>query len=274
MSRQLPERGLAIVTGAAGGLGHAFAKKLAQRGHRLLLVDRRQDALDQVCESIRADYGVAVESYVADLCNRDAITQLAEKLSQLSNVDLLVNNAGFGALKHFVDTDSSLVAGMIDVHVLAPMMFSHAVLPGMIARNSGAIINVSSVSAWFHSAGNAHYGSTKICLAVFSATLKEELRGTNVRVQALCPGFVRTQFHSAESMQEFQKFAPPASMWAAADAVVEFSLRRLSCKQVIAIPGLGYRVIGRLAQMPLLQPLMRRIARVPRPGGIGLQPMS
>jgi uncharacterized protein len=264
MSSKLSKRGLVIITGAAGGLGQAFARKLAARGHSLWLVDRRQAELEQVCQSIRQEYSVAAEPYAADFCRRAEVEQLAQRIKQLPDVELLVNNAGFGSLNHFVDTDPSLFVGMLDVHVAAPMLLTHAVLPGMLQRNSGAIINVSSVSAWFHSAGNAHYGSTKICLAVFTATLNEELRGTNVRVQALCPGFVRTQFHQAESMKDFQRFSPAANMWAAADEVVECSLRRLSRKQVIVIPGFGYRIIGRLAQMPVLQPLMRRITRVPR----------
>lgn len=258
------ELGLAIITGAAGGLGLAFAKKLAKLGHPLLLVDRRPDALQQVCDSISAEYGVVCKSHVANLCNRDEIGQLAHTIGQLPHVDMLVNNAGFGTLKHFVDTEASVVAGMVDLHVVAPMMFTHAVLPGMIERDKGAIINVSSVSAWFHSAGNTHYGSTKICLAVFTATLHEELCGTNVRVQALCPGFVRTQFHEADGMKDFHKLAVPVRMWAMAEDVVDFSLSRLARRQPIAIPGLGYRVIGRLAQMPLFRPLFRRITRVPR----------
>ncbi len=257
-------RGLAVVTGAAGGLGFSFAKKLAEAGHPLLLVDRREKPLIEACEGLSATYGVQVDPYVADFCERQQVEQLATDLSGRSEIDYLVNNAGFGTLNHFIDTDPRLIAGMVDVHVVAPMMLTHAVLPRMLARNSGAIINVSSISAWFHSAGNTHYGSTKICLAVFTAALREELRDTKIRVQALCPGFVRTQFHDAECMKRFHSLLPSASMWACADDVAAFSLRRLSSRQVIAIPGICYRIIGRLAQMPLLQPLMQRVTRVPR----------
>ena len=258
------QRGLAVVTGAAGGLGSSFANKLAKRGYRLLLVDRRPAKLEQVCESVTAQHGVSAEPYSADLCQREEVERLAKRLQEMEDVELLVNNAGFGTVNHFVDTDPSLRIGMVDVHVVAPMVLTHAVLPGMLDRNSGAIINVSSVSAWFQSAGNAHYGSTKICLAAFTMALHQELRGTNIRVQALCPGFVRTEFHQAESMKGFERCSAGANMWAVADEVVECSLSRLSGKQVIVIPGFGYRIVGRLAQMPLLQPLMQRIARVPR----------
>ena len=257
-------RGLAIVTGAAGGLGSAFARKLATLGYRLLLVDRRQEPLERLCESLVDNCRVSAEPFVADFSRREDTDQLTKLVSQISDLDLLVNNAGFGTLDYFVDTDPELLRSMIDVHVMAPMMLTRAVLPRMLERNSGGIINVSSVSAWFQSAGNAHYGSTKICLAAFTMSLSEELRGTQVRVQALCPGFVRTQFHNTECMKGFSRVAPSARMWATAEKVVDCSLHRLSRGQVVVIPGYGYRVIGRLAQMPLLQPIMRRIARISR----------
>lgn len=257
-------KGLAIITGAAGGLGTAFAKQLARRGYRLLLVDRRAEPLENLCAEVAASYGVSAEPYVADFGQRDEVKQLARRIGQLPDLDLLVNNAGFGNIHHLVDTDPEVLAQMVDVHVVAPMLLTRAALPAMLERDTGSIINVSSLSAWFHSAGNAHYGSTKICLAAFTMTLHEELRGTNVRVQALCPGFVRTQFHDAESMKEFKRFSPAASMWASADDVAEYSLRRLACKQPVAIPGFGYRVIGRLAQMPMLRFIMCRITRLPR----------
>ncbi len=240
-------KGLAVVTGAAGGLGTSFAKKLAARGYRLLLVDRRIAPLEELCESIRSEFNVSAEPFAADFAVRDEVKKLAKLLAQSNDLELLINNAGFGNINHFVDTDPEVIASMVDVHVIAPMMLTRAVLPGMMERNSGGIINVSSLSAWFHSAGNTHYGATKICLAAFTVSLHEELRGTNVRVQALCPGFVRTQFHDAESMKEFKRFSPAAPLWACADDVAEFSLRRLSSKQPVAIPGFGYRVIGRLA---------------------------
>jgi uncharacterized protein len=268
------ERGLAVVTGAAGGLGSTFATKLAERGYRLLLIDRRQAQLDEVCQSIADKHTVAVDSCAVDLCQREEVVQLARRLEQREEVELLVNNAGFGTLDYFVDTDAALVAQMIDVHVAAPTILSRAVLPGMIQRNRGNIINMSSVSAFFQSAGNVHYGSTKNYLAMFSLALQQELRGTNVRVQALCPGFVRTDFHAAEGMKGFTLRRSPAHMWMTAEYVVNCALSRLSSRQVIVIPGLGYRLVGRFAQMPLLQPLMRWLTRVPRLPPTPAQPVA
>jgi uncharacterized protein len=258
------EGGLAVVTGGAGGLGSTFANRLAERGYRLLLVDRRRKQLEQVCESIAARYGTSVDTWTADLTQREDVQKLAKALAQIPDVELLVNNAGFGTIEYFVDTAPNYVADMADVHIVAPMILTRAVLPGMMERNRGGIINLSSMAAWFQSAGNAEYGATKCCLAVFSQSLHQELRGTGVRVQALCPGFIRTEFHNAESMNGFHlRCAPAGHLWMTAEEVVDCSLRRFG-KQVIVIPGFWYRILGRLAQMPVLQPLMRRLAAVPR----------
>jgi uncharacterized protein len=257
--------GLAVVTGAAGGLGSSFANKLAERGHPLLLVDRRQAELEQVCQSIAARHGVRAEPYAVDFCKREEVERLAARLAQTPDIELLVNNAGFGSIDYFVDTDARYLAGMVDVHVAAPTILTRAVLPGMMERDRGALINVSSVAAWFQSAGNVQYAATKCYLAVLSMALAQELRGTNVCVQALCPGYVRTEFHDCESMKSFnQRCAPAASLWMAPDDVVNFSLRRLSRKHVIVIPGLRYSILGRFAQMPVLQPLFQWLARRPR----------
>jgi short-subunit dehydrogenase len=257
------QAGLAVVTGAAGGLGKSFAKKLAERGYRLLLVDRRPEQLEQVCDSL-VQHGASAEPYAVDLTQRDDVERLAKQLEQL-DVELLVNNAGFGTVDYFVDTDANYLVGMVDVHVVTPTILTRAVLPGMMDRNSGNIINVSSLASWFYSAGNAQYGATKNFLTVLSQSLQQELRGTNVRVQVLCPGFVRTEFHEAESMRAYKSRPTPAAIWwMSADEVVERSLRRLGGKQVIVIPGVRFRILGRLAQMPLFQPLVQRLTGAPR----------
>jgi short-subunit dehydrogenase len=174
-------------------------------------------------------------------------------------VELLVNNAGFGTTDYFVDVDVGQHLDMIHVHVLTPVLLTHAVLPAMIERDRGAIINVSSLAAWSHSAGNVQYASTKTYLAVFSETLGQELRGTNVRIQALCPGFVRTEFHAAAAMKDFDLRRVPARFWMSTEDVVECSLRMLGGNRVIVFPGLKYRILGRLMQMPLFQPFVRRL---------------
>ena len=139
------ESGLAVVTGAAGGLGSSFASQLAQRGYRLILVDRRQEQLAQLCESISARHGAVAEAWAVDFCQRDEVQRLAKRLEQAADLQLLVNNAGFGTFDYFVDTDIRYLVDMVDVHVVAPVILTRAVLPGMIERKGGAIINVSSL---------------------------------------------------------------------------------------------------------------------------------
>lgn len=259
------QRGLAVITGAAGGLGSAFANHLAERGYRLLLVDRRQASLEQVCEAVAARHGASAEPCAVDLGNRDEVERLGERLAQTPDIEMLVNNAGFGTVGYFADTDARHLADMAQVHVVAPTVLTRAVLPGMMERNRGNLINVSSLAAWFQTTGNVQYGATKCYLATFSLALREELRGTNVRVQALCPGFVRTEFHDAESMRGFHlRNSPAEHLWMSADEVVACSLRSLSGKQVLVVPGLRYRLLGRMAQMPILQPLVQWLGRQPR----------
>jgi len=256
---------LAVVTGAAGGLGRSFANQLAARGSRLLLVDQRKQALEQICAEISAQYGVAAEPYAADLCRREELERLAERLRQEGNLELLVNNAGFGAANYFVDTELERLVDMVDLHVAAPVFLVRAVLPGMVERNRGAIINVSSVAAWLQNTGNVLYGATKNFLAVFSAALQQELYGTNVRVQALCPGFVRTEFHSQQGMAAFKtRRPPPELLWMSADAVVDCSLRNLAGKKVNVVPGLANQVLARMTQMPIVQPFAQWLFRYPR----------
>lgn len=258
-------RGLAVVTGAAGGLGLAFANQLASQGYRLLLVDRRQQPLEQACESIIARHGTSAESYAIDLARRDDVEVLAGRLKQTPDIELLVNNAGFGSFDYFADADAKFLVAMVDVHVVAPVIFARAVLPGMVERKRGAIINVSSLAAFLQSAGNVQYGATKCFLAFFSLALGEELRGSNVRVQALCPGYIRTDFHEAAGVKGLARWRAPAPhQWMSADDVVSCSLRRLSGRDVIVIPGLGNSILGRLAQMPVLRPLVQWLTRMPR----------
>jgi short-subunit dehydrogenase len=256
--------GLAVVTGAAGGLGSSFANKLAARGKRLLLVDRRQEPLEELCESIRSRHGVSAEPWVADLCQREEVEELASRLEQTADAEVLINNAGFGSIEYFVDAEAKSLLDMVDVHVAAPVRLTRAVLPRMMERNRGAIVNLSSVSGFLQCTGNVGYGSTKSFLTFFSMTLAQELRGTNIRVQALCPGFVRTAFHDSTGMKGFTTKTIATKLWMTADEVVECSLRRLNGKQVIVVPGLGYSIFARFARMPMIQPFMRWFTHVPR----------
>ncbi len=252
---------MAVITGAAGGLGACFARKLAELGYDLTLIDRRDDEVIRLCDELRSINNTNAEPVVADLCDIKAVGVLAQRLAELPYIDLLVNNAGFGFSQDFVDVGIQRHIDMISVHVQTPVLLTHAVLPRMIERNRGAIINVSSLGAWTPSSGSVQYCATKAYLVYFSEALQDELRDTKVRIQALCPGFIRTGFHDGESMSQLDLGKIPKWLWVTTDAVVECSLQNLSRDRVIVVPGLLPRLLGRCMRMPLLQPLVRVLTR-------------
>ena len=243
----------AVVTGAAGGLGACFARKLAERGYGLLLVDCREEQLAQLAAELAMKHGVAARAWPADLTDAQAVKSLAAELAETPALELLVNNAGFGLAKYFVDADVERHVDMIRVHVLAAVRLTHAVLPGMLKRNRGAIVNMASLCAWTPCAGVVSYSSTKAYLVAFSEGLQDELRDTGIRIQALCPAFVHTGFHTADGW-----------LWMMPDDVVECSLRSLRRKQVIVAPGWRTGLLCRLMRMPILQPIVRALVRQER----------
>ncbi len=263
--RIMGESQTAVVTGAAGGLGASFARKLASQGYGLILLDRREDALKSLCDELVARHGIAVEPIAVDLISDEAVAAIATRLSAMPNLELLVNNAGFGVARFFVDADVEQHLDMVRVHVLAAVRLTHAVLPGMLDRNRGAIINVSSLNAWTPCAGVVSYSATKAYLTVFSQALHDELRGTGVRIQALCPGFIRTDFHDTPEMKGgFNTKQIPGFMWTTPERVVESSLKALPRGRAIVIPGWFNRLTGRLMQMPIAQPIVRALVRQDR----------
>lgn len=227
----------ALVTGASSGIGAAFARALARSGHRVILVARRRERLEQVRDQLVTNLAAAVEVCVADLADSADVERVAGLIAGLPNLDLLVNNAGFGTMGRYVDADVHPQLDMIRVHVLATVRLTRAAVPGMIERNRGGIINVSSLAAWLACAGSIQYAATKMYLNTFSEGLQEELRDTKVRVQALCPGFTYTEFHDTEPMAGFDRSQVPASLWMSADDVVDHSLKMLRRRRVIVIPG-------------------------------------
>lgn len=243
-------RPLAVVTGPTAGIGHAFAERLAARGHDLLLVARDAARLEAVGAALAARHGVHVETWPGDLADDATAARLAEALAARPRVDVLVNNAGFGTLGRFTTADAARQADMVTLHCLAPLRLARAVLPGMTARGAGAIVNVASVAAFMTAPGNATYSGTKAFLQLWSEGLAGELWGTGVRVQALCPGFTRTEFHAR------MRFAPEQVagwLWMTPAEVVDASLRALDRGgPVTVVPGWLYRlVIAAVRHLPL-----------------------
>lgn len=251
----------AVVTGASSGIGAAFARKLAQQRFDLLLVARRADRLRQLSDELVASHHVRVDVCVADLADGAAVERVAELVAALSDLELLINSAGFGTMGPFATSALRSQMDMLRVHILAPARLTHAALPAMIRRRRGGIVNVSSLGAWLPCAGNVQYAATKSYLNTFSEALQDELRGTGVRIQALCPGFTYTEFHDLEPMRGFDRAQVAKRLWMSADDVVEYSLRALQRNRVIAIPGWHNRLLARLLRTAWLQPLIRKVAR-------------
>ncbi len=251
-------RGLAVVTGATAGIGREFAEQLAGRGYALLLVARDRDRLTEAAATLTSAHGVMAEAFPADLTRDDDVTALAERIAASPDLALLVNNAGFGTRGRLAEVDPGKQVAMVRLHTLAPMRLTQAALPVMLRNHAGAVINVSSVASFVYSAGNANYCATKAYLTTFSESLAAELAGTGVQVQALCPGFTRTEFH--RRMAEPDRL--PRFAWLSSQVVVEHSLRCLDRGgPTVCVPGLRFRIavgIIRLTPRRLIGWITRR----------------
>lgn len=236
----------ALITGASSGLGEEYARQLAARDYGLVLVARREDRLRAIQDELSRKYHVQVEILVADLARPEEVEGVADRIGRLPNLNLLVNNAGFGTMGRFAEIDVQRQLDMVQVHVATTLRLTRAALPGLIQRGRGAIINVSSLASFLIAPGSATYGATKAFLNSFSESLQAELEGTGVRVQSLCPGFTHTGFHSTAELEQFDPAQIPQAMWMSGEAVVSESLRQLKSGRVIAIPGAKNRWMARI----------------------------
>ena len=235
------ERPVALVTGASAGIGRVFAQRLAASGHDLLLVARDGVRLQRTADDLSLQYGINAEALPADLARDDGMRSVATRISQMERLDILVNNAGFGTRGKLVTRPVAEQATMLELHVMAPMLLTRAALPAMLARKRGTIINVASVASFIHSAGNVNYCATKAYLRVFTEGLATELTGTGVHVQALCPGFTRTEFHERAAIN---MDSTPSFLWLDATRVVDDSLAQAARGgPTVCIPGARYKLI-------------------------------
>ncbi len=230
--------GTALVTGPTAGIGRAFAEALASRGHDLVLVARDVRRLEELADHLRTKHGVQVEVLEADLADRDAIALVEARLSDRTRpVSILVNNAGFGHKQPFTENSVEDEQQMLDVLVTAVMRLSHAAIGGMLERGEGAIVNVSSVAAFLP---RGTYSAAKRYVVSFTEWLDITYRHRGVRAMAVCPGFVRTEFH--ERMGVSRGSAPPW-MWLDADRLVRDALHDLDRGRTISVPSKRYKAI-------------------------------
>ena len=226
----------ALVTGASSGIGEAFVRKLAARGTNVVLVARRADRLEELAEEVRKEHDVVAEVLPADLSDELGLSEVEERLRLVDRpVDLLVNNAGFGTRGKFHELDVDTEEQEIRLNVLALVRLSRAALPVMVGRKKGGVVNVSSMGSFQPVPMMATYAATKAFVTSFTESVAEEVRGTGVRVVALCPGFTRTEFGDHVGADAA---GVPDFMWMDVDPVVDSALSALDRGTVVAIPGL------------------------------------
>lgn len=223
-------RGWALVTGASSGIGEAFARALDARGYSLLLVARRRERLEALAATLRQ-----AEVMAADLGDEAAVARVAERALALGDVDLLVNNAGFGTNGAFLALDAARERDMVKLNALAPLVLAQRLVPAMVARGRGGVVNVASIGAFQPVPFMATYGASKAFLLSWSEALAEELRGSGVRVTCVCPGPTATEFFDVAAMSPAMRRMPHTMR---ADEVVARTLDALDDGRAVLVPGL------------------------------------
>lgn len=226
----------ALVTGATSGIGESFTRLLASKSYNIVLVARDLPRLQERAQGLEETYGVKTQIIQADLSTDDGCLKV-EKFIADNQIDVLINNAGFGTNKAFTMSSLEIEQQLLDVLVRTPMRLMHVALPSMKQRNNGVIINVSSVAGYI--AGGS-YSASKSYLTVLSESLNTELAGTNVKVSALCPGFTRTEFHQRGRMS---MKGLPNFMWLNSDRLVEQSWNDAIKGEAVSVPGWQYKLL-------------------------------
>ena len=226
----------ALVTGATAGIGESFTRLLASKGYNIALVARDEVRLHERAAGLREKYGIQTFVLPADLATKSGVKSV-EKYIQSYEIEVLINNAGFGINKAFTASNLGDEQDLLNVLVRTPMRLMHVILPGMKERKSGTIINVSSVAGFI--AGGT-YSAAKSYLTVLSESLNTELKGTGVIVSALCPGFTRTEFHQRGRMK---MKGLPSFMWLNADKLVAQSWKDAQAHQPVSVPGWQYKLL-------------------------------
>lgn len=241
----------AVVTGATVGIGESYARLLAGHGYNITLVARDKDRLHERAKYLEETYKVETFVLPADLSTESG-SFAVEKYLEDHDVEILVNNAGFGINKAFTVSDLAAEQALLDVLVRVPLRLTHIALRKMKARNSGMVINISSVASFI--AGGT-YSAAKSYLTVLSESLNTELANTNVRVCAVCPGFTRTEFHQRGRMR---MSGLPPFLWLSADYVAEQGWKDSLAGKAISIPARRYKAITFLARYAP-RPYVRKI---------------
>ena len=249
----------ALITGASAGIGREFARQLAGRAASLVLVARRLERLEELRDELtKIDPNLNVHCRAVDLSQQNGIEQLVEWLGHIGiAIDLLINNAGLGDRGTFATAEPERVRQMLAVNIVAVTMLTHALLPGMIEKRRGAILNVSSTAGFLPIRKLAVYAATKAYVTNFSDGIRAEVRKQGVVVSALCPGPVDTEFSSvAQRASGKQQTPSPSLMHVAVEDVVRAGLAGIERNKPLVVPGIVMKIamlLVRLTPMAILR---------------------
>ncbi|GGV28952.1 SDR family NAD(P)-dependent oxidoreductase [Streptomyces griseoflavus] len=246
----------ALITGATAGLGRSFAEALAREGHRLVLVARSETALKETADELRASYGTESEVLAADLATDEGCAAVCSRLGADPAVDLLVNNAGIGYERPFLNNGPRAEERLLDLNVRAVLRLTEAALTAMTARRRGQVLNVASVAGIGPSWLSSTYPASKAWVISFTESLawSRQVRDAGIRMTALLPGYTRTEFHRRAGIPTT---FPPPWLWLDADQVVRTALRDLRRGKVVSVPSLRYKA-ATWALRHLPRPLTRQ----------------
>ncbi|MEA2237242.1 MAG: uncharacterized protein QOC81_1966 [Thermoanaerobaculia bacterium] len=249
--------GRALITGASSGLGRDFAQVFSEDGHDIVLVARREERLTKLARDLEERYGTCVRVIVADLRKVDAVERLVAALSGVE-IDYLVNNAGFGQIGGFATTDLNAEIGMIHLHIVATTQLTKLLLPPMLHRGRGRILNVASIAAFLPGPYAAVYYATKAYVLSWSEALAEELRDTAITVTTACPGRTATEFASVAGVPRAALLGRHVPSLPVARRVY----RAMHRGQRLVVPGLVNKAVTwlvRLAPRSLLTRVTRAV---------------
>ncbi|MGM0675489.1 MAG: SDR family NAD(P)-dependent oxidoreductase, partial [Spirochaetota bacterium] len=261
------------ITGATSGIGRSYAEAFAARGYDLLLTGRRAEQLNGLCAELEQRYRIHAHRRFLELTDRGALERFVQEVAALSQPAVLINNAGFGRSSAFGEDDVDAQTGMVTVHVEATLRLTHAVIPRMVARRAGWIINVSSLASYLPVPRGAVYVSTKAFVTSFTESIALELAPHGIRCQALLPGFTRTDFHRDPQYGHLDRRNRGLIRWMEAAEVVDVSIRSIERnRRLLCVPGFSNRVlffIARHIPRPLLHYLVKRTRVDGNTGGRG-----
>ena len=232
----MKDKPTALITGATSGIGAEYARKLAADGCNLIITGRREAKIKELADELSNSYGCVVDVVLVELSDSTQVDDLIKRIKD-RDIHMLVNNAGFGTTKFFYHEPMELHEKMISTHILAHTKIIYAILPQMIEKGAGTIINVSSAGAFLPSPKTAVYSGTKAFLVAFTESLYMELEGTGIQVQVVCPGLTKTDMHVRLGIPEDRIIDWGPFQWISPQEVVECSLRCLKKKRVLCLPG-------------------------------------